>query len=404
MENGSSRYKICVVTTTRADYGILRPLLFRLMADEMFDLRVAVSGTHLSEIFGMTVREVEADGLPIDCRVPVFLEENSSPETMSRMMARTLEGFSAYFETRRPDLLVVLGDRFETFAVCAAAVNSRLPIAHLHGGETTEGAMDECFRHAITKMSYLHFTSTETYRKRVIQLGEDPCRVFNVGAMGVENALQTQRIPLDQIERDLNFPLFEKPYVVVTYHPVTLEPETGGQQIENLLFALEARQDLNFLITKSNADMGGQHINERLDAFAATHRNCCVVSSLGMQRYMSALRGAVCVMGNSSSGIIEAPSFGIPTINIGDRQRGRVQADSVINCLPAKGDILRALDLAQSKEFRAKAAAVANPYGDGKTSERICAIIKNILSAGVPNLKKAFYDIPFDSMRERTGR
>lgn len=230
MENGSSRYKICVVTTTRADYGILRPLLFRLMADEMFDLRVAVSGTHLSEIFGMTVREVEADGLPIDCRVPVFLEGNSSPETMSRMMARTLEGFSAYFETRRPDLLVVLGDRFETFAVCAAAVNSRLPIAHLHGGETTEGAMDECFRHAITKMSYLHFTSTETYRKRVIQLGENPCRVFNVGAMGVENALQTQRIPLDQIERDLNFPLFEKPYVVVTYHPVTLEPETGASK------------------------------------------------------------------------------------------------------------------------------------------------------------------------------
>lgn len=395
MKSDNGLYKICVTTTTRADYGILRPLLFRFIRDDMFDLMIAVSGTHLSRAFGMTVGEIEEDGVPIDCRIPILLEENNTPEAMSRVMARTLEGFSAYFEKRRPDLLVVLGDRFETFAVCAAAVNSCIPIAHLHGGETTEGAMDECFRHAITKMSYFHFTSTETYRKRVIQLGEDPSRVFNVGAMGVENALHVKRIPPDQIECDLDFPLFEKPYVVVSYHPVTLELGTEDRQIENLLSVIDARENLNFLITKSNADMCGQHINELLDTFAETHKNCCVVSSLGMRRYMSVLAGAVCVMGNSSSGIVEVPSFGIPTINIGDRQRGRIQADSVINCLPTREDILHALDLAQSKKFRAKAAATVNPYGDGKTSERIYMILKDILSAGTIDLKKVFYDIPF---------
>lgn len=387
---------VCVLTTTRADYGILRPLLFRLLEDTAFDLRIAVSGAHLSQAFGMTVSEIEADGFPIDCRIPILLEENDTPKAMSLVMARTLERFSAYFETRRPELLIVLGDRFETFAVCAAAFNSRIPIAHLHGGERTEGAMDECFRHAITKMSYLHFTSNEVYRKRVIQLGETPDRVFNVGAMGVENALRVERIPPDQIEHDLGFPLFQKPYAVVTFHPVTFELESVDEQMGNLLSAVNERQDLNFLITKSNADLGGWHINEMLETFAGTHENCCVVSSLGIRRYMSVLSGAVCVVGNSSSGIIEAPSFGIPTVNIGSRQRGRVQAGSVINCQPVKEDILRALDLAQSKDFRAKAAAAVNPYGDGKTSERICGMIKNALLSGTVDLKKAFYDIPFD--------
>jgi len=229
-------------------------------------------------------------------------------------------------------------------------------------------------------------------------MGEDPRRVFNVGALGVENALQVPRIPPEQIEDYLNFPLFQKPYVVVTFHPVTLEPEAADEQIISLLFAIDAVENLNFLITKSNADIGGQCINHLLDAFAVSHKNCCVVSSLGSQRYMSVLDGAVCVMGNSSSGIIEAPSFGIPTINIGDRQRGRVQANSVINCQPIKEDILRALDLAQSKEFQTRAAAAINPYGDGKTSKRICTIIKNVLSAAAPDLKKVFYDIPFDGV------
>lgn len=389
------RISICVLTTTRADYGILRPLLFRLMEDSAFDLRVAVSGTHLSPAFGMTVSEIEEDGLPIDCRIPILFEENDSPKTMSCVMARALEGFSVYFENCRPELLVVLGDRFEAFAVCAAAVNNRIPIAHLHGGEATEGVMDECFRHAITKMSYLHFTSTEVYRKRVIQLGEAPSRVFNVGAMGVENALHVKRISPNQMEHDLRFPLFQRPYVVVTYHPVTLEPESAHEHIENLLSAIHERNDLNFLITKSNVDLGGEYFNQMLASFSETHENCCVVSSLGVRRYMSVLDRAMCVMGNSSSGIVEVPSFGIPTINIGNRQRGRVQANSVINCLPVKRDILRSLDLAQSKDFRAKAAATINPYGDGKTSERICEIVRNVFLSSAIDLRKAFYDIPF---------
>jgi len=390
------RYKICVLTTTRADYGILRPLLYWLSSDRQIDLLIAVSGTHLLDSFGMTVHEIEADGFSVDAKLSILTRDNDTPEAMTHIMARALGKFGKYFTARNPDLLVVLGDRFEVFSICAAAVCTCIPIAHIHGGEATEGMMDECFRHSITKMSHLHFTATETYRKRVIQLGEAPDRVFNVGAMGVENALHTLFLPPEEMEADLNFPLFQRPYVVVTFHPVTLEVSTQKSQIHELLMAIEQRRDLNFLITKSNADIGGEYINAQWDAFAENHSNCCVVSSLGMQRYMSALKYAVCVMGNSSSGIIEVPSFGIPTINIGNRQRGRVQADSVINCTPHRDSILRALELACSGPFRQKAAMVKNPYGDGKSSERIYSILKKTLTKGPIDLEKQFYDIPFE--------
>lgn len=390
---GTFHFQICVLTTTRADYGILRPLLFALSEDEDLDLRLAVTGSHLSGDFGMTVREIEADGFPIDVRIPILQGETAS-SAMSHEMARAIEGFGDYFQAHRPALLVALGDRYEVFAACAAAVSACVPIAHLHGGETTEGAMDECFRHCITKMSYLHFTATEAYRTRVIQLGEDPARVYNVGGMGVENALHTAFLSPEELEAGLSFPLFQKPYVVTTFHPVTLEPGSAGCQIEELLSAIAARTDLNFLITKSNADTGGQEINERLDAFAEKHSHCCVTASLGMRRYMSALKYARCVLGNSSSGLLEVPSFGIPTINIGDRQRGRIQAESVINCCPEKADILRALELAGSPDFRQLAARAVNPYGDGNTSGKICRIIKDTLRYGQIDLKKKFYDIP----------
>lgn len=392
MEKGTSRFQICVLTSTRADYGILRPLLSALSEDKDLDLRLAVTGTHLSEDFGMTVREIEADGFPIDVRVSILQDEGGFPPSMSRIMARTVEDFGVYFQEHRPALLIVLGDRYEAFAVCAAAVCVCVPIAHLHGGETTEGAMDECFRHCITKMSCLHFTATEAYRKRVIQLGEDPARVFNVGGLGVENALHTDFLTPEELESDLNFPLFQKPYVVATFHPVTLEPGSAEAQLEELLAVVAGREDLHFLITKSNADTGGQSINERLDRFAEGRANCLVAASLGVRRYMSALKYALCVLGNSSSGILEAPSFGIPTINIGDRQRGRIQAESVLNCRPEKEDILRALEQACSPEFRKKAAAAVNPYGDGSTSKRICEVIKRVLSSGGIDLKKRFYD------------
>lgn len=383
---------ICVLTTTRADYGILRPLIFSLAQDDAVELRLAVTGTHLLESFGMTICEIEADNLPIDVRIPIFFEENNSPEAMSRSMAKAIEGFGTYFKARRPELLIVLGDRFETFAVCAAAVTACIPIAHLHGGETTEGVMDECFRHCITKMSFLHFTATEVYRKRVIQLGEAPERVFNVGALGVENAMHTAFLAPEELESFLNFPLLEKPYIMTTFHPVTLEGGMENIQLNEMLSAIDKRQDLNFLITKSNVDMGGQRINETLDAFALTRSNCCVVSSLGMRRYMSALKYAACVMGNSSSGLIEAPSFGIPTINIGNRQRGRIQSESVINCKPKEKEILHAIETALSANFRMKAAITVNPYGDGKTSKRIIKTIKEYLNSGKIDLRKQFVD------------
>ena len=391
----NSRFPICVLTTTRADYGILRPLLFALSADGGVELRLAVTGTHLSEAFGMTVREIEADGFPIDAKIPILQGAGDSPLEISRVMARAAEGFGAYVQERRPDLLVVLGDRYETFAVCAAAVNACVPIAHLSGGETTEGAMDECFRHCITKMSYLHFTAAEAYRRRVIQLGEDPDRVFCVGELGVENALHEELLSPGELEASLEFPLLRRPYVVTTFHPVTLESGSAEGQLDELLASIAERTDLNFLITKSNADIGGQVINEKWDDFAKRVSNCRVVASLGMRRYLSALKYALCVLGNSSSGLVEAPSFGIPTINVGNRQRGRLQAESVINCRPEKADILRALDRACSPEFRALAAKAVNPYGDGNTSQKICAIIKNTLLSGGIDLKKKFYDISF---------
>ncbi|MCI9577942.1 MAG: UDP-N-acetylglucosamine 2-epimerase (hydrolyzing) [Oscillibacter sp.] len=383
-------FRICVFTSTRADYGILRPLLLALSEDGDLDLRLMVTGAHLSEAFGMTVREIEEDGFPIDIRVPILRENTRS---MSREFAQAVEEFGVYFQQSPPELLVVLGDRYEAFAVCAAATCTCVPIAHLHGGETTEGAMDECFRHCITKMSCLHFAAAEAYRKRIIQLGEDPSRVFNVGGLGVENALHTDFLLPEELESRLHFPLFQKPYVVTTFHPVTLEPASEKAQLEELLAAVSGREDLHFLITKSNADTGGQGINKRLEQFAAEHANCRVVASLGMRGYMSALKYALCVLGNSSSGLAEAPSFGIPTINIGNRQRGRIQAESVLNCRPEREDILRALERACSPDFRRKAAAAKNPYGDGNTSERICKIIKSVLSSGQIDLKKRFYDI-----------
>lgn len=389
------RFQICVLTTTRADYGVLRPLLFALAADGSLELRLAVTGTHLSADFGMTVGEIEADGFSIGIRVPILQGKMDSPSDISRVMGEAVGRFGAYFQTHRPDLLIVLGDRYETFAVCAAAVNACVPIAHLSGGETTEGAMDECFRHCITKMSYLHFTAAEAYRKRVIQLGEDPGRVFCVGELGVENALHEKLLSPEELEASLEFPLLCKPYVVTTFHPVTLEPGSAEGQLEELLAAISERTDLHFLITKSNADIGGQGINEKLDDFAKHVPNCCVAASLGMRRYLSALKYAFCVLGNSSSGLVEAPSFGIPTVNIGNRQRGRLQAESVINCRPEKADILRALNMAGSPEFRKAAAKAVNPYGDGNSSGRIHEIIKRTMLSGPIDLRKRFYDLDF---------
>ena len=395
MNSTEKPLRICVATTTRAEYGILHRLLRTMEHDPEIDLRLVASGTHLLSSFGMTVNEIEADGLPVDARIPIMECENDSEVITSRTMARTLERFADYFYRRRPDILVVLGDRYEAFALSAAAANARVPIAHIHGGETTEGILDEVFRHCITKMSYLHFTACEMYRYRVIQLGEAPDRVFNVGALGVENALHTDFFSLTELRASLGFPLGDKPYAVVTFHPVTLEDGTAMEQLAALAEVMSCRTDMQFLITKSNADTGGEAINRFWDEFARTNPHCCVVASLGARRYLSALNYALFAIGNSSSGIIEVPAFGIPTVNIGDRQRGRMQADSVINCEPTCSAITQAINTALSQEFRSTAANAANPFGDGETSEKILRIIKMRLKAGNLDLKKKFFDLNF---------
>lgn len=377
--------KVAVVTATRAEYGILRPLIFRLKEEQEICLQVIVTGTHLSEKYGNTQVEIEKDGINIFRKIPI-LEEGNTAYDISCTMANALRRFALYFKEEQPDLVIVLGDRTELLGICAAAMNERIPIAHLHGGEVTEGAVDDCIRHAITKMSYLHFPATEEYRKRIIQLGEEPERVFNVGALGVENILHTPLLSYEEICEQAGIPK-DRDYVVMTFHPVTLEKATARAQTEELLKAIEQQKDWFYLITMANADVGGDIVNQMLQQFAEKKENIKLVPSLGMVRYLSAVKYSRFVLGNSSSGIIEAPSLGIPTVNIGDRQKGRLMADTIISCEPRCEDIVDAMRLADRTEHR-----VSTIYGDGNTSEKIVTIIKDFLFHEKINLKKTFYD------------
>jgi len=383
--------RVCVLTATRAEYGLLKPVIQKLRAYESLDVRVAATGAHLSPEFGLTYKEIERDGIPIDRRIEILLSSDT-PSSISKSMGLALLGFADYFSEFQPDLLVVLGDRYETLAVCCAAMNQRIPIAHLYGGETTEGAVDEAYRHAITKLSYLHFTSTELYRKRVIQLGEDPSRVFYVGALGVGNILKEHLLSKQELEKSLGFPLGER-YAVITYHPVTLETESSEVGFKALLEVLDAFPDLGILFTKANADADGRIINELIDAYVSCHPHTNAFASLGVKRYLSAVKHSDVVIGNSSSGIIEVPSLHVPTINIGDRQKGRQMAESVINCKPNIKDIARALHYALSKEGKNKAVATHNPYGAGDTAKLVCETIHQYFLADSHTLKKAFYDL-----------
>jgi GDP/UDP-N,N'-diacetylbacillosamine 2-epimerase (hydrolysing) len=383
--------KVCVLTATRAEYGLLRPVIKRLRDDELFDVRIAVTGAHLSPEFGLTYKEIEEDDFPIDKKIEILLSSDT-PSSISKSMGLAMLGFADYFSQSKPDLLLVLGDRYETLAVCCAAMNERIPIAHLYGGETTEGAVDEAYRHAITKLSYLHFTSTELYKKRVIQLGEDPSRVFNVGALGIENVLSEPLLERDELEKSLHFELGEH-YVVVTYHPVTLESDSSEIGFQALLDALDSFPELRILFTKANADADGRIINEMIDRFVLKRSNAIAVASLGVKRYLSAVKHSDAVIGNSSSGIIEVPSFHVPTINIGDRQKGRLMAESVINCLPNAKDICDTLQFALSEEGKKKAAMSSNPYGAGDTARMICDLIHQYVVDDTHTLKKVFYDL-----------
>lgn len=385
--------RICIVTATRAEYGLLKPVIEKIYQSEKTELKLVVTGMHLSPEFGLTYKEIEEDGYPIDQKIEMLLSSDT-PTGITKSMGVALMGFADYFSVNRPDMVVVLGDRYEMLMVAAAAMIARIPIAHLHGGEKTEGAVDEAIRHSITKMSQLHFTATEEYRRRVIQLGEQPNRVYNVGALGVENARKVSLFRKEELEHQIGFH-FSKPAIIVTYHPVTLEALTAREQFADILSVIDSHKEISVIFTKANADTDGRIINQMIDEYVRRNSDRCVgYTSLGQRRYLSALQYVDAVLGNSSSGLVEVPSFHIPTINIGDRQRGRVCAESVIQCRNTVQEIERALQEALSEEFRKSLTGMQNPYEKEGTSDKIVEIIGNVLDNGI-EMKKTFYDIVF---------
>ncbi len=384
--------EICVLTATRAEYGLLKNMIQGLLQEREFSTNVIATGMHLEKEFGETYKEIEEDGIPIKAKIPI-LAKGDGVVAVSESMAAAIWKFAHFFAENPQDMLIVLGDRYETLAVCIAAMNAHIPIAHIHGGEITEGAIDDAIRHCITKMSYLHFTSTEDYRRRVIQLGENPDRVFCVGAPGVDNILHQKLWDRKELEASLDFSLDGK-YCLVTFHPVTLEENTALQQLDELLQAMEEMPQFRYIVTKANADAGGRMVNERLERFAkGFNGGIYLTESLGMVRYLSTMKYCSMVIGNSSSGILEAPVMHVPTVNIGDRQKGRIQACSVLNCEPDCEAIKEAMCTADSEEFREQIRKQELPYGDGHASERIVAKIREFALEKNIELKKKFYDI-----------
>lgn len=391
------RHSICVVTGTRADYGLLRPLLLLLRSSPAVELRLVATGSHLSRAFGGTLDEVQADGFPIHAEIPLPIDGDRRQD-IAHATGVAISAFTHYFSENRPDLLVVLGDRYEIFAASSSAALLGIPIAHISGGDTTEGAIDEFLRHSITKMSILHFTGCEDSRRRVIQLGEAPDRVFNVGEPGVENAATLAKLTPEELGADLGFPLAGHPYAVVTFHPVTMENGSGEVQVKALIEAMDAVSELRYIVTLANADAGGRSINQIWKQAGARRQNWLVRPSLGVKRYLSALCHASLVLGNSSSGIVEAPFFHTPTVNIGDRQKGRTMAESVLCCQPVASDIEAAMRRALQPQFRAIAAKAASPFGDGHTAEKIMPVLLAFLENPDRTVKKTFYDISFGGM------
>lgn len=382
--------KICIVTSTRAEYGLLRNIIQNVENDSGLECCLAVTGSHLMSAFGNTVQEIENDGVRIHKKIEIQMG-GDSPVSMCKTMGIALISFGEYFSRIKPDLVLLLGDRYEICAIACAAANLKIPIAHLYGGETTEGALDEAFRHSITKMSYLHFTSTEAYRRRVIQLGEHPNRVYYVGSTGVENIENIALLTKEALCDSIGIPLGSN-YAVGTFHPETLSSQSVSE-CKNLMEACKAFPDIHFLFTKANADPDGQMINALLQKYADEADNISLVASLGYKRYLSALKYCSFVIGNSSSGIVEAPSFHVPTINIGNRQAGRIQADSIINCTSASEDIIKAIQCAISDEFKEIARKAGNPYSRRNTSQNIVSVIKETLCNEKVDLKKKFYDL-----------
>ncbi|MBR2526664.1 UDP-N-acetylglucosamine 2-epimerase (hydrolyzing) [bacterium] len=367
--------KICVVTSTRAEYGIMSRLIEKIYQDKDLELQLIATGMHLSEKFGHTIDEITQ---PITKTVDIEIEKSPA-----HALAQAIKKFSKIFKQLKPDIVVLLGDRYEIMGVAQSAMLNNIPIAHIHGGETTEGAIDEAIRHSITKMSHLHFTSCEEYRKRVIQLGENPQNVFNVGSLGVENIKTVPLMSKEELEKSLDFK-FNNHNLLVTFHPVTLEGNSK-EQFEELLKALDELEKTNIIITSPNSDEGNIDIFNLIKDFENTHNNVKTYKSLGMKKYLSTIQFVDAVVGNSSSGILEVPSFGIATVNIGNRQKGRIQAKSIINCKSEKSDILNAIKKAFTEDF----TNTKNPYEKDDTANNILKILKDFNI----NLQKKFYDI-----------
>lgn len=386
--------RICVITGTRAEFGLMRWLMQGIKDDPQLTLQVVATGMHLSPEFGLTYREIEQSGFNIDRKVEM-LTSSDTPTGIAKSMGLGMIGFADALGELQPDLIVVLGDRFEIMAAVAAALVARIPVAHLHGGETTEGAFDEAIRHSITKMSHLHFVAAEDYRRRVIQLGEHPDRVFLVGGLGSDAIARMTLLDRPALEASLDF-RFGPRNLLVTFHPVTLEHQSSEQQMGELLQALDELQDTHLIFTMPNADTGSRKLAEMVDDFVATHPNARAYVSLGQLRYLSCIQYVDGVVGNSSSGLAEVPGFRKGTINIGDRQKGRLMAASIINCEPTRDAIGAALGRLFHADFQSTLATTVNPYGEGGASEAIMQTIKSVSLDGIA--KKIFYDIPlFDS-------
>jgi len=379
--------KICIITGTRAEYGLLRWVMQGIKDDFELTLQVIATGMHLSPEFGVTYHEIEKDGFKIDRKVEM-LTSSDTPVGIAKSMGLGLIGFADALNELGPDLIVVLGDRFEIFAAVAAALVARIPVAHLHGGETTQGAFDEALRHSITKMSHLHFVAAEEYRQRVIQMGEQPDRVFLVGGLGIDNIKRMKLLDRADLEASLDFKLGQK-NLLITFHPVTLEMSTAVDQMSELLAALAALKDTKLVFTMPNADTDGRPLIKLVENFVEQHPNARAYTSLGQLRYLSCIAQVDGVVGNSSSGLIEVPSFRKGTISIGDRQRGRLKAASVINCEPTRKSIAAALERLYSADFQVSLTQVRNPYGEGGASERVVEVIKNYAIEGIA--KKVFY-------------
>jgi len=389
--------KVCVVTGTRAEFGLLRWLMQEIQHEPELELQVLATGMHLSPEFGLTYREIEQAGFVIDAKVEMLLSADTAT-AVTKSMGLGLISYADAYERLAPDLIIVLGDRFEIFAATAAAMIAGIPVAHLHGGETTEGAFDEAIRHSITKMSHLHFVAAEEYRRRVIQLGEQPDRVFLVGGLGIDAIKRIKLLDREALEESLGFK-FGPRNLLITFHPVTLEGQiSSGQQMAELLAALGELDDTHLLFTMPNADTGGRELAAMVNQFAATRKNVRVYTSLGQLRYLSCMKYVDAVVGNSSSGLAEAPSMGIATINIGDRQKGRLSASSVINCEPTQQSISEALSTVFDPSFRSTLTSTKNPYGSGGASEKIAKIIKNHDLKNL--LKKSFFNLDFPALSD----